>query len=73
MGRIKECVEYYNPCDTNRKGEHVRVRRCKRYRVKRWWKWTIREGEGQKCEKENADVPEKELNTATFRARESDL
>jgi len=28
---IRHCVEYYNPCDVNRKGKHVTVRRCKRF------------------------------------------
>jgi hypothetical protein len=27
----KKCIAFYSPCDTNKKGKHVRVKRCKQY------------------------------------------
>jgi len=30
-GRIRKCVRYYNPCDTSRRGTHVRVKRCAQF------------------------------------------
>jgi len=28
---IRHCVEYYSPCDTSKKGTHVKYRRCKKF------------------------------------------
>ena len=28
---LRKCVEYYKPCDINRKGKHITVTRCKRF------------------------------------------